>query len=198
MGVDLKLMAMPPNLTIEKFSTMEDYEDILSGIWGSFFMEDELLHARAEGNDAEEKKLMYILEIVYELRKAYPGQDPKPYLFDSYYRAYGTLNFLVSKHCKVVGKPFFHFFKGKHVTSVVPNNGIRYHESQDVARINGLLSGISFQELMEQYDYEEVSKNAYKAKSPDELHYVEKEYQELVLFFEQAAALNTYIVIHIY
>jgi len=197
MALDLTLIAIPHYRTIEMLAADQYHEDILHGIHASRFMESELLTAKANNDTALEQELTHILAAVDGLRQTYPGQDPKPYRFDSRYRGYSTLKFLLQKHCKAMGEPVFHFFEGKRLPTISPYSQIHFLANEDVLRINGQLSAITFKQLLVQYDYEEVLNNAYKPKSPDQLHYLEEEYQELVSFFARAAALKAYVIIQL-
>ncbi len=192
MAIDLRLIAVPHFEVIENAATHSYYEYVLRELRQPGCLEEELEWAREHNKDAAEQELLASIKEAHELIRYYPEQNTKPYQFHSRILGYSTLNFLLSKHCQSIGEPVLHFFEGKWLTG---SFDIPYIDVRDVLLISRLLSATSFQQLWEQYDYEDVKKNAYKPKGPEAFDDLKEEYQELASFYEHAAAFEAYVII---
>ncbi|SDH19571.1 DUF1877 family protein [Chitinophaga filiformis] len=192
MGIDLGLIAIPLYKIIEKTTNASYYDDMWYEFEEPGLLEEDLLEAKANNNRSRVENLMDTIKDWHELLQTYPGKNPKPYRFFSRYRCYSTLGFLLSKHYNATGEPVFHFLNGG-AFPALKGDYRAYLDIEEVLKISSILSTISFKQLQELYDYEEVLRNAYKPKGPELFHYIEEEYQELVSFFEHAAALKAYV-----
>lgn len=200
MGIDLRLTAVPHYEVIENAARHAYYDRVLSEIRepDGIDIAVELEWARETNRKDHEQELMASIKEAQELRQLYPGQDTKPYRFYSHGRGYSTLAFLLIKHCQATGAPVSNFFEGKWQNCDTYNFPVSYLDIENVLQTSHLLSATSFQQLWEQYDYEEVVKNAYKPKGPEAIDYLKEEYQDLVSFFEHAAAFKAYVIIEFY
>lgn len=204
MGLDLSLIAIPEKgkFIIDKARNNMLYSIELNKILNIELLFSNLKMTQANQDETESLVLLELIEDSKEILKLYPNQNEKEYCFYSKTRGYETLNYLLKKYYeKTENHPFVQnyklFYGGIDIDYGKQFIRLHYINKEKVCEICGLMESISFNQLLDYYNFDILNGEIYKLTNPENLSYLEVEYNELKQFYIKSKNINAFIIVQI-
>jgi len=200
MGLDLTLFSISnkANFVLEKAKSDEKYANDFEKIQDINSLRLCLRMVQSNPDGTPKNILEELIEDSKVVLSYYTDSNINKYQFHSRTRGYETLNYLLiaylkSRKINVDNNKVF--FSGTNISN--SQHQLQYLDNLKTLEISNLLQTINFSDIVEFYDYEKIKNLVYKLTRPENLAYLEVEFEELKTFFNEAKLLNSFVVIKI-
>ncbi len=197
MGLDLTLFSISnkAKFVLEKAKLNQNYANDFDKIQDMDSLKLNLRMVQSI-DKAQENILKELIEDSKIVLSDYSDNKIEKYRFYSKTRGYETLSYLLreflkDKHCNIINEKIF--YGGTDINNT-ESICLKYFDSHEVIQIHDLLKSIDFSDIVKFYDYPKMESTVYKPTRPENLHYLESEFEELKTFFDEATRLNSFII----